>query len=164
MFNLATRERGLEMAIRESKFRFFGVGIVAVVFVCITSYLQQTGHGRLSTTGQKDSDPNQVKTAEKSCAILPASLNNSLHDAPVVHDVAAFRFNRILKETGRIWPFFDSIDFALELSDFCFESDYVSPAWKEFRGSQILQRIYTTVRVYMLYILDSGAKQKGNPG
>ena len=91
------------MAIRECKFRFFGVGIVAIVFVCITSYLQQTGHGRPRTTGQKASDPNQVKTAEKRCAMLPASLTNCWHDARVVHDVAAFRFNQILKEPDQMW-------------------------------------------------------------
>jgi len=91
------------MAIRACKFRFFGVGIVAIVFVCITSYLQQTGQGQLRTTGQKASDPNQGKTAEKRCAMLPASLTNCWHDARVVHDVAAFRFNQILKEPDQMW-------------------------------------------------------------
>jgi hypothetical protein len=63
----------------------------------------QTGHGRPRTTGQKASDPNQVKTAEERCAMLPASLTNCWHDARVVHDVASFRFNQILKEPDRMW-------------------------------------------------------------
>ncbi len=63
----------------------------------------QTGHGRLSTTGQKASDPNRLKSAEDSFAMLSASLTNCWHDARVVHDVAAFRFNQIWKEPDRMW-------------------------------------------------------------
>ncbi len=91
------------MAIRACKFPFFNVRAAVIVFVCITSYLQQTAHGRLRTTGHKASDPNQVKTAEKSCAMLPASLTNLYYDPRVTRDVAILRLDKILREPDQIW-------------------------------------------------------------
>ena len=91
------------MAIRACKFRCCNVRAAAIVVVLITSCLQQKAHGRLRTTNQKASEPNQVKSAEKGGAMLPASLNNCWHDARVVHDVAAFSFNQIWKQPDRMW-------------------------------------------------------------
>lgn len=91
------------MTMSEWKFCLRDLVIITIVAVCFASCLHGRDQNELKTAKHKTSDQNQEKTIEKSSTMSLASPPNFGHDARIVHDVTAFRFNRVFEERDQIW-------------------------------------------------------------
>ncbi|MHC4489150.1 MAG: hypothetical protein ACYSW7_08255 [Planctomycetota bacterium] len=85
----------------EHKFHLSRILVAIIIVLYLTLCLQGAGQNQLKApigTIEK----NRGKVPETRCTTLQLS-SNLYHDARIVHDVAAFRFNQVLKEPNQIW-------------------------------------------------------------
>lgn len=89
------------MAISEHKFLLSRINAAVIIVLYLTSCLQGADQNQLKAPIETI-DTSRGKASETGRTTLQLS-SNLYHDARIVHDVAAFRLNQVLKEPNQIW-------------------------------------------------------------